>query len=77
MWAHSRIPIEVMVSGWAMSLRQASQAASTVAACVCRPKKEGEDGKVAQVVSIAAIDLGANGLPSSLRWPAAASAALI
>jgi hypothetical protein len=28
MWAHSRIPIEVMVSGWAMSLRQAPQAAS-------------------------------------------------
>jgi len=31
MRAQSRRPIEVMVSGWAMSLRQASQAASTMA----------------------------------------------
>jgi hypothetical protein len=30
-----------------------------------------------QVVSIAAIDFGANGLPRSLKWPASASAALI
>jgi hypothetical protein len=28
--AHSREPIEVMVLGWAMSLRQASQAASMI-----------------------------------------------
>jgi hypothetical protein len=33
MWAHWRIPIEVMVSGWAMGLRQASQAVSMMSSC--------------------------------------------
>jgi hypothetical protein len=30
--AHWRVPIEVMVSGWPMSFRQASQAASMMSA---------------------------------------------
>jgi hypothetical protein len=51
-------------------------AAQRPARNVAALKKEGQ-GRPHQAASIAAIDLGANGLPRSLTCPAAASAALI
>jgi hypothetical protein len=36
MWAHFRIPMDVMRSGWAMSFCHASHAASTIASYAAR-----------------------------------------